>query len=420
MVYTDPYKNGLISQALLSENRFVRMTAKSIDIKIASVKYPLYFYHEKINLWLDVLNRVVNSKLHPIIRSRIICILQQRILALLLLYEKVKRYLDHLLSKKLKWTIKTIMFAITFGFICFAIHSIWGQRYALTNLRRVHHQFLYNDLRLAFVDPTKYGQFLFGVNLFLYGLQLMLLLGYVDPGYEARHLINTCTVGSTVAGFTYGLTYAMPAMQGTAAGNVITSLHDPKKNVGISALFAAAYYLGFNNPGLPVNDAIGTVVTNTFLAKEQELWEQVRTGINVSPKGHLAFLNKHFFDQHCITPDDISDFAINGTYDYNKLYRFFLNLCNNPINKELPSAYCASLSGHANSIITQLIKEGYVEKRLYDVFEPKNPYRAANITGLSFQHLACHQNVMVGSKVTKIEEGNVILSWWLLKLLVDS
>jgi hypothetical protein len=414
MVYSNPFRNGLISQALLSENRVLRKAAKSIDINIALIKYPLYFYHQKINLCLDSLNHVAHSKLHPLVQSKIICILQQRILALILLYEKVKRYFDQLLSKKLKWTLKTVMFAITFGFICFSIHSKWSQNYALANLRRVHRQFIYEDLRLAFVDPTKYGQFLFGVNLFLYGLQLMLLLGNVDPGYEARHLINTCTVGSTFA----GLTYAMPAIQGTAAANVINSLHDPKKNVGISALFAAAYYLGFNN--LPVNDTLGSVVTNSFLAKERELWEQVRTGINVSPKDHLAFLNKHFFDQHCITPTDISDYAVPGGYNYDKLYEFFLNLCQNPIDKELPSAFCASLSGHANSIITQLIKEGYVEKRLYDMFEPKNPYRAANVTGLSFHHLVCHQNVMVGSEVTKIEGGNVILGWWLLKLLVAS
>jgi hypothetical protein len=418
MVYSNPYQNGLISKALLSERKFLRMAAKRIDINIALIKYPLYFYHQRINLCLDIAARVLQSKLHPVIRSKIICILQQRILALILLYEKSKRYLDQLLSKKLKWTLKTIMFAITFGFICFFIHSRWSQRYALASLRRVHHQFIYNDLRLAFVDPTKYGQFLFGANLFLYGLQLVLLFGNVDPGYEARHLINTCTVGSTFAGLTYGLTYAMPAMQGTATGNVITSLHDPKKNVGISALFAAAYYLGFNNPGLPVNDTIESVITNSFLAKEQKLWEQVRTGINVSPKDHLAFLNKHFFDQHCITPTDISEFASNGVYDYNKLYRFFLNLCHNPIDEKLPSAFCASLSGHAHSIITQLIKEGYVEKRLYEVFEPQNPYRAPSVTGLSFHHLVCHQNVMVGSKVTKIEEGNLVLSWWLLKLLV--
>lgn len=77
------------------------MTDIRIDLNLALIKYPAYFFHERMNLALDRLTRISKSKLKPILKLKIICYLQGQIMGLIPLKEKVGRFLDSKLSKKL-------------------------------------------------------------------------------------------------------------------------------------------------------------------------------------------------------------------------------------------------------------------------------------------------------------------------------
>lgn len=415
---------GILAKGILNPNPIIHFTAKRIDLNLALIKYPMFFFHERMNLALDRLMRIAALKLDPILKSRIVCSLQVEIMSLLLIKEKFDRFLDSKLSKKARLTLVTIFFGVSFTVVCLFSYTNFPKKPALVSLQNRHRSFR----KYAFLDVTqdKYIKSLIILNTGLYLVQSGCLLGLFTPGVELKHQLNTATVIST--GALLSQVKVHEKITKSKWGPLLKTLAKPEVSLPLSTLFG----LGFHSSFKPIPESAVKYISTEMFLNEVQLWKKIRTGI----------LN---------LPDDVRQnlsFKVGDFYYREDFYASLVDACQSLItrsaervplfqNKKLQCIHqaslqfckqvpCSSISKEAFSLMQNLIERGFLEKKLLSVGGTHNLYREADVTAISLINLLMSTNNLYSKtdEVLTIGEitGNLELWSWLrtLKFLSDN
>jgi hypothetical protein len=389
MLKIKPYKTGFISRGLLSRHKIVRQTAKVVDLNFAVLKYRTYFFHEKINICIDYLTKVSKSRLNPIFKSKIVCLIQKTIFEYILAIQKIKAVINAKLSKKTKLTLVTFMFGLTFAFFYFNGGLSLSKRFALGKIRHQHKKFI----DYAFLDVSDpYTKKLLALNLGLYGYQLCCGLGFFSPSEGFKHKVNAATVSSTLA--LVSRVRVDEKITKSRFGPLVSTLTKPLINLPFSGVCGLAYYCFLKKNS---NSTYPSVSTELIL-NELALWKEVRNAIPSIPKEVVEQLEIAVGNpilEH-IEPKvvEVLKQQVPELFESSEFFPFFADKQKRIYYEatlkhcvEAANDLCLNLSKETMFFIEDLIKKGLVDGKKFKAYDPQNAYRHPYVTGISMAQL---------------------------------
>lgn len=401
-IYPTLKESEFLAKAILSENRFVSFTARKIDINSAIIRYNIYFLHERINLLLDLLERQMQRKLHPLIQSPIIRALQKKIMKMVLLKEKVERLLNKKLPRKLRVTGITLIFCLSFGFLVLSSFTAFPKKYALTRLQGSHNRF--RNLAFIGLEQDPYVKGLIILNTGLYFIQAGCLLGLFTPSTRLKQGLNSVTLGSTLA--LVSQAKLSDKITNSRFGPLVENIQRPQISLPLSTLFALGFYVSSQTMAA----SNGNIGTNQLFLNEVEIFDQIRKNILTLPnetKYKMEYLARKYYAEglYPLSQMGCGSLRLNQSvpFDESKYLRcvhyVYRNYC-------LYTPACKEFGKEVLSVIETL-----VNKKNLSFGGASNLYNAPEIKAVSIINLFAYNKKPWETGFAEITENYQLYNW---------